>query len=87
MFVSHVSVIIVSAHWHSSICVFQYIGTLDVPRPSSRVEIVAAMRRIRVSMQEWSKHKQLAASETMSLGKVVSDDKHVSILRDSVTDR
>lgn len=25
----------------------QYIGTLDVPRPSSRVEIVAAMRRIR----------------------------------------
>ncbi|GFN82652.1 carboxyl-terminal pdz ligand of neuronal nitric oxide synthase protein-like [Plakobranchus ocellatus] len=24
-----------------------YIGTLDVPRPSSRVEIVAAMRRIR----------------------------------------
>ena len=29
---------------------FQYIGTLDVPRPSSRVEIVAAMRRIRVSI-------------------------------------
>ena len=29
---------------------FQYIGTLDVPRPSSRVEIVAAMRRIRVSL-------------------------------------
>lgn len=28
---------------------FQYIGTLDVPRPTSRVEIVAAMRRIRVS--------------------------------------
>lgn len=27
----------------------KYIGTLDVPRPSSRVEIVAAMRRIRVS--------------------------------------
>ncbi|GAB1600294.1 uncharacterized protein DDB_G0280205-like [Argonauta hians] len=25
----------------------EYIGTLDVPRPSSRVEIVAAMRRIR----------------------------------------
>ncbi|KAL1456980.1 hypothetical protein WDU94_001660 [Cyamophila willieti] len=24
-----------------------YIGTLDVPRPTSRVEIVAAMRRIR----------------------------------------
>ncbi|XP_070176488.1 dystrophin-like protein 1 isoform X2 [Littorina saxatilis] len=27
--------------------VIWYIGTLDVPRPSSRVEIVAAMRRIR----------------------------------------
>ncbi|KAK6627310.1 Carboxyl-terminal PDZ ligand of neuronal nitric oxide synthase protein [Polyplax serrata] len=25
----------------------QYIGTLDVPRPTSRLEIVAAMRRIR----------------------------------------
>lgn len=40
---------------------------------------MAAMRRIRVSMQEWSKHKQLAASETMSLGKVVCDDKHVVV--------
>ena len=30
---------------------FQYIGSLDVPRPNSRVEIVAAMRRIRVSQQ------------------------------------
>lgn len=29
----------------------QYIGMLDVPRPTSRVEIVAAMRRIRVSIQ------------------------------------
>lgn len=27
----------------------QYIGSLDVARPNSRVEIVAAMRRIRVS--------------------------------------
>lgn len=27
----------------------QYIGSLDVPRPNSRVEIVTAMRRIRVS--------------------------------------
>lgn len=32
--------------------VFQYIGSLDVPRPNSRVEIVAAMRRIRVSSKE-----------------------------------
>lgn len=39
--------------------VFQYIGSLDVPRPNSRVEIVAAMRRIRVSSKEltapWNK--------------------------------
>ncbi|KAL1272734.1 hypothetical protein QQF64_028596, partial [Cirrhinus molitorella] len=27
----------------------KYIGSLDVARPNSRVEIVAAMRRIRVS--------------------------------------
>ena len=27
----------------------QYIGSLDVTRPNNRVEIVAAMRRIRVS--------------------------------------
>ncbi|ELW70954.1 Carboxyl-terminal PDZ ligand of neuronal nitric oxide synthase protein [Tupaia chinensis] len=26
----------------------EYVGSLDVPRPNSRVEIVAAMRRIRV---------------------------------------
>ena len=30
-------------------CSLQYIGTLDVPRPTSKIEIVAAMRRIRVS--------------------------------------
>jgi len=28
---------------------FQFIGSMEVPRPTSRVEIVAAMRRIRVS--------------------------------------
>jgi len=28
----------------------QFIGSLDVPRPVNRVEIVAAMRRIRVSV-------------------------------------
>uniref|UniRef100_A0A4W5P415 Uncharacterized protein n=1 Tax=Hucho hucho TaxID=62062 RepID=A0A4W5P415_9TELE len=27
----------------------KYVGSLDVPRPNSRVEIVAAMRRIRRS--------------------------------------
>ena len=30
------------------IILFQYIGSLDVPRPNNRMEIVAAMRRIRV---------------------------------------
>ncbi|XP_044530796.1 carboxyl-terminal PDZ ligand of neuronal nitric oxide synthase protein-like [Gracilinanus agilis] len=34
----------------------KYIGSLDVPRPNSRVEIVAAMRRIRVSTMEKSGH-------------------------------
>lgn len=29
-------------------CSLQYVGSLDVPRPNSRMEIVAAMRRIRV---------------------------------------
>lgn len=29
-------------------CLPQYVGSLDVPRPNSRMEIVAAMRRIRV---------------------------------------
>lgn len=33
-------------------CFFQYIGTMEVPRPSSRVEIVAAMRKIRVSYKK-----------------------------------
>ncbi|KAF0765365.1 carboxyl-terminal PDZ ligand of neuronal nitric oxide synthase protein isoform X4 [Aphis craccivora] len=29
------------------LCMLQFIGSLDVPRPVNRVEIVAAMRRIR----------------------------------------
>ena len=29
--------------------IFQYIGTQEITRPGSRVEIVSAMRRIRVS--------------------------------------
>jgi len=28
----------------------QFIGSLDVPRPTGRMEIVVAMRRIRVSL-------------------------------------
>lgn len=34
---------------HVSDCLPQYVGSLDVPRPNSRMEIVAAMRRIRVN--------------------------------------
>lgn len=30
------------------LCILQYIGSLEVGRPGSRMEIVAAMRRIRV---------------------------------------
>ncbi|KAF6201982.1 hypothetical protein GE061_004378 [Apolygus lucorum] len=30
----------------------KYIGTLDVPKPQSRLEIVAAMRRIRFQWRE-----------------------------------
>lgn len=42
--------IIIIYHLYDYNFVLQYIGSLDVPRPTSRVEIVAAMRRIRVSI-------------------------------------
>uniref|UniRef100_A0A3Q4BKA7 Carboxyl-terminal PDZ ligand of neuronal nitric oxide synthase protein n=1 Tax=Mola mola TaxID=94237 RepID=A0A3Q4BKA7_MOLML len=42
----------------------KYIGSLDVTRPSSRVEIVAAMRRIRVSMCSASRVKWLNLTES-----------------------
>lgn len=28
---------------------FQYVGSMEIPRPGTRIEIVAAMRRVRVS--------------------------------------
>lgn len=34
------------------VCLLQYVGSLDVPRPNSRMEIVAAMRRIRVRAKD-----------------------------------
>lgn len=37
--------------------IFQYVGSLDVPRPNSRMEIVAAMRRIRVSLSDTFSHR------------------------------
>ena len=40
--------VLVNQWSHVSECLPQYVGSLDVPRPNSRMEIVAAMRRIRV---------------------------------------
>ncbi|EFX83300.1 hypothetical protein DAPPUDRAFT_28707, partial [Daphnia pulex] len=34
---------------HGIVFQAKYIGSLDVPRPNNRMEIVAAMRRIRAS--------------------------------------
>jgi len=31
----------------SMISQFQYIGSMEIPRPGTRIEIVAAMRRVR----------------------------------------
>ncbi|XP_041431242.1 carboxyl-terminal PDZ ligand of neuronal nitric oxide synthase protein isoform X1 [Xenopus laevis] len=42
----------------------KYIGSLDVPRPNSRVEIVAAMRRIRIPC---GSRKRLAISDYASV--------------------
>ncbi|GFT43587.1 carboxyl-terminal PDZ ligand of neuronal nitric oxide synthase protein [Nephila pilipes] len=44
----------------------KYIGSLDVPRPSSRVEIVAAMRRIRYEFKA-SSMKKKKVSMTVSV--------------------
>lgn len=50
----------------------QYIGTLDVPRPSSRVEIVAAMRRIRYEFKAKAiKKKKVNISVSVDGVKVV----------------
>lgn len=47
-----------SPYDRSSFFLAQYIGSLDVPRPNNRMEIVAAMRRIRVSSQQKSPSTQ-----------------------------
>ncbi|CAH1785446.1 unnamed protein product, partial [Owenia fusiformis] len=50
----------------------KYIGTLDVPRPSSRVEIVAAMRRIRYEFKAKAiKKKKVLISISVDGVKVV----------------
>ncbi|XP_053328591.1 carboxyl-terminal PDZ ligand of neuronal nitric oxide synthase protein-like [Spea bombifrons] len=50
----------------------KYIGSLDVPRPNSRVEIVAAMRRIRYEFKAKNiKKKKVSISVTVDGVKVV----------------
>lgn len=55
----------------------KYIGTLDVPRPSSRVEIVAAMRRIRYEFKAKSiKKKKVTITISVDGVKIVLRKKH-----------
>ncbi|XP_066988422.1 carboxyl-terminal PDZ ligand of neuronal nitric oxide synthase protein-like isoform X4 [Macrobrachium rosenbergii] len=49
-----------------------YIGTLDVPRPTSRVEIVAAMRRIRYEFKAKGIKKKKVSFEVSTEGVKVS---------------
>lgn len=54
----------------------KYIGSLDVPRPSSRVEIVAAMRRIRYEFKARSmKKKKVSITVSVDGVKVVLRNK------------
>ncbi|XP_074655138.1 carboxyl-terminal PDZ ligand of neuronal nitric oxide synthase protein-like isoform X4 [Tubulanus polymorphus] len=54
----------------------KYIGTLDVPRPSSRVEIVAAMRRIRYEFKAKAiKKKKVTLAVSTSGVKVILQKK------------
>ncbi|XP_066988425.1 carboxyl-terminal PDZ ligand of neuronal nitric oxide synthase protein-like isoform X6 [Macrobrachium rosenbergii] len=50
----------------------KYIGTLDVPRPTSRVEIVAAMRRIRYEFKAKGIKKKKVSFEVSTEGVKVS---------------
>ncbi|KAG0413926.1 hypothetical protein HPB47_008928 [Ixodes persulcatus] len=55
----------------------KYIGTLDVPRPNSRVEIVAAMRRIRYEFKAKSiKKKKVTITISVDGVKIVLRKKH-----------
>lgn len=63
----------------------KYIGTLDVPRPSSRVEIVAAMRRIRYEFKAKSiKKKKVTITISVDGVKIVLRKKHVSFVLEVV---
>lgn len=50
----------------------KYIGTLDVPRPTSRVEIVAAMRRIRYEFKAKGIKKKKVSFEVSTDGVKIS---------------
>ncbi|KAL3195069.1 hypothetical protein MRX96_016020 [Rhipicephalus microplus] len=55
----------------------KYIGTMDVPRPSSRVEIVAAMRRIRYEFKAESvKKKKVTITISVDGVKIILRKKH-----------
>ncbi|KAJ3599812.1 hypothetical protein NHX12_033766 [Muraenolepis orangiensis] len=60
----------------------KYIGSLDVTRPNNRVEIVAAMRRIRASAQHPARFEAAQFSwltlerNQMALRKEVDSDTH-----------
>ncbi|XP_077505835.1 carboxyl-terminal PDZ ligand of neuronal nitric oxide synthase protein-like isoform X1 [Amblyomma americanum] len=55
----------------------KYIGTMDVPRPSSRVEIVAAMRRIRYEFKAKSiKKKKVTITISVDGVKIILRKKH-----------
>lgn len=59
----------------------QYVGSLDVPRPNSRMEIVAAMRRIRVSYcRDTNSRSESGGQLSRGLPNILSlsDEKHVS---------
>ncbi|XP_048006644.1 carboxyl-terminal PDZ ligand of neuronal nitric oxide synthase protein isoform X2 [Leguminivora glycinivorella] len=53
----------------------KYIGTMDVPRPSSRVEIVAAMRRVRYEFKAKGVKKRKVTIEVSTDGVKVSTRK------------
>lgn len=55
----------------------KYIGTMDVPRPSSRVEIVAAMRKIRYDFKlKGVKKRKVCLSVSVDGVKITQSRKH-----------
>lgn len=47
------------------VCFFQYIGSMEIPRPGTRIEIVAAMRRVRyVRLQKYTNKPKINLKKT-----------------------